>query len=199
MREFICGSSRWLTAAPIKDDAPCHLHVMYTGVYIMHTSCRSTYLLCACVRACPAFLKWVPWANRVLRVNPCARTPLVCQCVRVCVCGRRRLRSKVSELGGSHTRRKHFLDPVTAAVWWSAAVMPIYQHCPDRDIFTVRDIFRRERLGLIWLSVSKGWTTGTVTPPAGSQGLQQWKKKYDFYQLKHNTSHYRFVSLNMCK
>lgn len=88
---------------------PCTREGRGGGVYIMRPVAAHTFI--ACMRACLAFLKWAPWANRV---NSCTRMPLVCQC------GRRRLRSKVSELDGSHTHthtrgRKHFLDAVTAA------------------------------------------------------------------------------------
>lgn len=40
------------------------------------------------------------------------------------------------------THGEHLLEPVTAQRWWSAVLLLIHQHCPDRDIFTVRDIYR---------------------------------------------------------
>lgn len=88
-----------MTAAPIKDDALCNLHVMYTGLYIMHASRRGAYLLCACVSRLPEVSSLGHQSERSKLVH----TYSASVCVNVCVCGRRRPKSKVSELGASRT------------------------------------------------------------------------------------------------
>lgn len=171
----------------------CHAHGRGCGGRGLHHACvlsQHTHLLRACVSRLPK-VSSLSQQSKLVHTYA-ARVPVWAPAAAVQGQWTRRF---------THTRagENTFWTLSQQPVWWSAAVMPIYQRCPDHDIFTVRDIFRQERLGLIRLSVSKGWTTAAVTPPAGPQGFQRWKKKYCFHQLKHNRIHRLFVSLDTCK
>lgn len=149
--EFLSSSHCWLKAAPRR--GRCSTWSEFTSC--MHTVALFTYFLSLCL----TFLGWPPlgWITVTLhtrgpRVRACGRSP-------------RSLDSTV------HTRQKHFLDPCH-----SAGVM----ECRSRanlsappwpwHIYSAWH-FLTQRVGLIWLSVSKGWMAGRLASPSGS-----WRK-----------------------
>lgn len=122
----------------------------------MHPVALFIYLLCLCL----TFLKLAPQGE-----------------LPSCSTRRGRVSALAATVQGHwtlvHTRWKHFLDPCH-----SAGVMECHSRANlsappwPWHIYSTWH-FLTQRVGLIWLSVSKGWMAGRLALPSGSWGSQE--------------------------